>query len=398
MKLLFVLILTLLLALSGCEDKAIPATPTVEAPTATIEIPVDEPVEVPVEAPVEEPAVTPTETPEPDEEAPADLPERLVTDRELMSDDGTLWYVPARGHFEHLVMQKLVLWGERLVAYGSGVDAEEDIVYDEPGLFFHSIYPRDNTRSASRTAFLDDPVVQICGDTRVTMDWSTGSIKLNPSQEKYQLDTANSPIYLSTDVKTAYLFRRDSGITAITLATGEKHTLLTAEFVLLSAKCGDTVAFSYRSEAQDTFFAALDLTDGSITACPHDELRFGVEALGELWLGAIDDETYLLGNHSFSMPEGCSAATLLEDGRLMLYAATPEQMTLYLYETDGSFVSRCILPEGYQGPNSDPVWVEADGGYYLLAATPDGHDVLLFWDLSYGGSGEDLSLNPIPAK
>lgn len=394
MKLLITLLLTLLLA-AGCNADTVPNTPIVDTPTTPAENPITEPPQNSSEFPAvsveTEPDTTPDQPSAQEPESSATIP--VVSTRQALDSNDVLFYIPANGLYEDLTGQTLLLWND-LTLVSSGTTSQEN------KLSFRNYALNLSNGSSSivyQSSETSQSILQSCGNTLAILDWDLGSVLLQPSQDSYQIRSNGSPFYLSTDAKTAYILRYDSGIWAVTLSTGEESCLFEAASLLLSSKCGETVSFSYSDpDAQQTVYAALDLNSGSIRHCPDTELIFGVKALGDLWLGASSDTgTYRLGTNEFNVPEGCSSASLLADGRLLLYFPSAESMTLSVYEADGHFLSSCTLPEGYYGPNSDPVWVEADDGYYLLAVHPDGHDVLLYWDLAAVVPGNDLVLSPV---
>ena len=77
-----------------------------------------------------------------------------------------------------------------------------------------------------------------------------------------------------------------------------------------------------------------------------------------------------------------------------LYTINLESRAPKLYGLDGKLISAADLPAG-DWVNCEPVWCEAWGGYFLIAAKEETNEnQLLFWDPKVKGTGEDLPVMP----
>lgn len=77
-----------------------------------------------------------------------------------------------------------------------------------------------------------------------------------------------------------------------------------------------------------------------------------------------------------------------------LYTINTESRAPRLYALDGTLVSAADLPAG-DWVNCEPVWCEAWGGYFFVAAKEETNENrLLFWDPKVRGIGQDMPVVP----
>ena len=219
-------------------------------------------------------------------------------------------------------------------------------------------------------------------------------------QSTQQIETEGDSWYLSPELDVLYRFYYDKGLLARELQSGEEHWIVeNAVFTRVIGSETEYVLFEYTDgESQRTYTRCLDLSTGTMETVPASGSISTGTRRGETWLlrkdGAMGE--YLLADGdfsaSFAWPE--SAVTLLAP-RKHLMMTDQTGRNLWLYDTDGRFVSNCALPETEYGTaGTDLVWSGYWEGYFFVD-TIEGSSRLMFWDIDEASQGEDLALIPM---
>jgi len=364
--------------------------------------------EKPENQPEDKPEQKPEENP-PEEQTPEFEPEQapeksaVLESREPLDETGVLWYIP-NARMEQGLMQNLYLVEDGLLLTGS--------VATESGAGLSvSILSLETGEVLKETILtgMEMPDVQLCGDTIAVTDWlGSGIVLMNGDLEitdQMNVDKDTGAAYFSPDLKTLYCFASEEGILKQDLSSGnEVFVLEDAAGLYAGERCGDTVSFSYTDRvSQRSRRGILDLVTGDVILLPFDGAFNGVEYSDGIWLAGLmdDNNAWYLGREERPMEfvtggEGYSSVSMLDEPSRLLITNYGEtgQSALKLYDTDGSFISSCVMPEVIAQVNGDPVWSQRDGGYYISVIENSGKDMLLFWDLSAPISGESLQLAP----
>lgn len=389
----FSVVLCLLLLLTGCRKPAddpvqpnIPDTPDIVGPEQT-----DPPVEP--DQPQPDPPVE-VDPPQPE------LPQKsaILEQSYPLDDTGVLRRIP-NSEIEGSLMGKIFLMDSgllycRTVAGDDGPDYLLSVISLETGKSDHSL----------SLSGLELPDVQLCNEGAVVTDWMDGRMWLVDetlhSIRAYDSDGVSCAVFSDPAFTKAYTFPTDGGIRVTDMATGEVTVLLENAVGLYgSVLCGNTVSVTYTDKnTQLSGSAVVDLAAGEVQTIPFEGAFYNAARSGEIWLAGVygQDNTYWIGRdqrpNAFVLPERATQVKLLSDGSGILTTTyNADGMILRLYRMDGSFVSSCTLP-AETGLNYEPVWSEADGGYYFTVVQAPGQDVLLFWDLSVPVTGMDLTL------
>ena len=205
--------------------------------------------------------------------------------------------------------------------------------------------------------------------------------------------------YLSSELDKLYVFSFDRGLLIRDLQTGEERWLVDNGF-RVSTKCSGNsyVIFEYTDRAdQKSCYGCLNLSTGDMETLPiGGEISSGSRQ-GETWvLQSREPEdlyTVITVDSASRFHMDPSSVQLLAP-RQHLLAADPSGRNLSLYETDGTFLSQCALPQSSNAViGSDFIWSSAWDGYFFT----DFFDFtcrLMFWDVSAAADGADLQLFP----
>lgn len=394
-RVICLLLLVFLLVQGGCVPAGQDVRPTPSGSPTVEPTPTPTPTPAPTPTPTPTPEPTPTPTPEPEI--------RILDNRQAADEDGVLWYVPNE-RVEGWLQQDLVLLGENLLLFGNepstdggGMGVDLAVLSLETGEVLHETVLPD----------IGLPGLQICSGRVVVADWMDGDVyllddTLEVIQEYHPERAAYGGVYVSPDLTTVYYISQTDGIQTVDLISGETGTLLEQTWGLYSAGlCGDAVSLSYTDlETQMSSCAVLDLEKGTVEQVPFKGYFYNVECSDDLWMAGLlaNDGSYYLGRSErpsvFSTGANSGMADLLHGPTRLLFSRYEEDgsSTLTLYDTDGTFLSRCVLSSQWSGLYSEPVWSEEDGGYYFLVTDWSGKDILLFWDVSVPLTGESLEL------
>ncbi len=391
---LIALLLCLVFLLTGCSVP--PDAPEQQDPP---ELPdVSEPQQPENEMP-QQPEDTEQETP-PEVPLP-EIPEKsaILEQRQPMDDAGTLWYIPNR-EIESTLMGQVFMTENGLLYARSMAGPDGKPAY---ALSVISLETGEVEHSLSFSG-LELPDIQLCSAGIAVTDWMDGRIWMIDEQlrsiKEYDSDGVSCAVFVDPDFTRAFTFPTDGGVRMTDMATGEVTVLLENAVGLYgSVMCGDTVSVTYTDKnTQLSGNAVVDLAAGEAQTIPFEGAFHSVARSGDIWLAGVygQENTYWIGRdqrpNAFVLSERATQVKLLSDGSGILTTTyTADGMILRLYRMDGSFVSSCTLP-AETGLNYEPVWSEADGGYYFTVIQAPGKDVLLFWDLSAPVSGMDLTL------
>ncbi len=383
-----IVLLLLIFLLCGCGDRAHYEDTSSPNETAA-------PV-IPSLQTTPQPEISPTPVPEPE-------PKPSILDRAERIGDNLL-LIPNE-LTESAVQQQIAGLGDNILAWSYRWNGQESEL-------LLSLISREDGSTLAQRSFtgLEQANVQVCGEKVCIGDWADGRIFILDAelgdQAQYELGQQGA-FYLGSFTDTAFVFESGRGIKAISLyGTWEDEYLLeNVSSLYPSGSDGQTVGFSCISGENDmSQCGVLDLLTGETQLCPFDGMFYGIEKSGNIWLGSPFGESrlYYVGAdkypRQFTLAE-MSFAELLPDGRILVKSIDPEGgLGLSLYSSEGIFISSCIIDMAAGGINSEPLWFEDKGGYFLDITTSEGSDRLLFWDVSEPETGQDLKLEPLMSE
>lgn len=345
------------------------------------------------------PTVTPTETAEPSRGL------TFMDGREPAGGLGNAWYLPCDA-VETMESPELYPFGERALLLVSnifeegGCRAELKLLSLEDGsLLAENSFPSSGYVSV-RTG---EGFIGLCDSGAGTVRILDGS--LTPVRA-YELEGDGEDWYLSRDMGTLYILRFDRGVFARDLESGEETALLdNGARVYAFGQPTRFVLFSYVDMRDErSYCKCLDLDTGALESPP---------AAGAVNAGRRVEDRWLLGDAA-----QWGEYRILADGRVMRASWTGSRFTLVeplglllavdetgreltLYEPDGSYLSRCPLPQGEnRWVGGDFVWSGLWNGYFFLDYEDGRNGRLLFWDPRLETQGEDFPLEegeePVP--
>jgi len=323
-----------------------------------------------------------------------------ILENRIALGDGLLYHVP-NARVEQFLQQEIALFDGNLLVWGNGQDQ------DKAG-FWLTLVSLETGEILQEKIFtgMDLPNVQVCGDKIAVIDWGVGQVTLLDCTFEeighYNTFSTYCAIYLDEAAEHIYTFTKE-GIRVLDIES-EKTTYLLEDVMLLlaSSKCGNTVTVTYTdANTQLGENAVVDLDAGTIEKIPFEGAVHSVEYNEGIWMAGVteEDNAYYLGKaerpKKFSVQGENYAAMTLVANPLRLMKSTYDdegRTTLTLYSLDGKYLSQTKLPERIASVIYEPVWSEADGGYFLIAIDNTGKDMLLFWDMSIPTVGEDITL------
>ena len=212
----------------------------------------------------------------------------------------------------------------------------------------------------------------------------------------YDVPREGDDWYLNSELDTLYVFYFDRGLQTRNLETGETGWLVDdgAQVMPMGGETG-YVLFRYTDRAdQKTYTRCLNLSTATLETLPVGSTISAGTRQGETWL-LQSSETHLLvqGENALAFTCENSTARLLSHRRHLLVTDSSGR-NLTLYETDGTFLSSCSLPQNSNAvTGSDFVWSGYWEGYFFTDFV-DGSCRLMFWDVSAATEGEDLPISP----
>ena len=313
----------------------------------------------------------------------------------VIDEAGMLYQVPC-DRIGSTLQQEIAFFEENLLVWGSNEDGFS--------VYLLSLQTGEVLKEKNFEV-MDLPAVQVCGERVVVADWGTGQVTILNNEfeveSQHETETYYCSIYLNEDASKIYCFTQEE-IKVIEVKSGNTSTLLeNATILYASTKCGNAVSMSYTDETtQMNVDAVIDLSTGIIEESPFEKAVYGVEYGEGTWLSRIVDDGFqcYIGKAErpkvFSLDVGHALITLVPNPlRLMVTTFGDDGApTMSLYSLDGKFLSRCEFPNSVASVIYEPIWSEADGGYFFTAINSSGKDTLLFWDMSVPVSGEDLML------
>lgn len=314
--------------------------------------------------------------------------------------EGYVYHVP-NARIEVALQQEIALFNENLLVWGYGENLSGEMGFHVTQI---SLQTGDVLKEKTFTG-MDLPNAQACGDKVAVIDWGLGKVTLLDKNfevlGEYSTDTSYCGVYLDETASRIYCFTKQ-GIKIIETATGKTSMLLEeATMLYTSEKCGFTVSITYTdTRTQMNENAVVDLNTGTVEKIPYDEAFSNVEYNENIWLGKVigRENTYYLGKSdrpkSFSPSGKYPLVTMIANPQRLMVTTYDNngRTTLAMYSLDGRFLSQTKLSEEIHSVIYEPVWSEADGGYFLIAINQEGKDRLLFWDMSIPTVGEDFTL------
>ena len=249
-------------------------------------------------------------------------------------------------------------------------------------------------------------VPQILGDDMFLCDPSTGKIlqvdKKLQTVKEWNVDITDGTWYMGGG-EILYHLDLESRLTARNLATGTVTPVMEGNpevtWINGYGRYASMDYFRIDTGIQDV--AVLDLYTGNVYY-PAIEGSFNTATfMNDDWLcGKYTNEniTYLSvdGGPAMMIKAGDSYLSLLKEGYIL--QGSTDNGRLAIYDMDGKLVSAAVVSEGESVyPNSDLIWNEALGGYFLEIRSYSESSRLLFWDISKSAEGENLILEEIPA-
>ena len=246
---------------------------------------------------------------------------------------------------------------------------------------------------------------QTLGDTLYICDGYGGMVTaLNKDLEitrQWQIEETDDSLIMGAD-NVLYCNADGSALTCYDLNTGESGPVLEGDpdvgWVsrngnILSVRC-----FLPETGAPD--FVALDLTTGAYTYAGTPRGVDGANMVGNAWLYETYGENYTYDlkcgdGEIMRIQSDGNMLTLMEEGYILQTSA--DSTTLSIHELDGSLISACRISARETGYiDSNMIWNEAQGGFFVLLHYYDDTARLLFWDVSKTAEGNDLAMEPAP--
>lgn len=212
----------------------------------------------------------------------------------------------------------------------------------------------------------------------------------------YDVPQEGDEWYLNSELDTLYVFYYDRGLQTWNLEAGETGWLVDNGIRVMPMGGGTGyVLFRYTDRAdQKTYTRCLNLSAATMETLPiGGTISAGIRQ-GETWLFQSDDN-HLLVQGEDARAFTCENFTVrLLSPRRHLLVADASGRNLTLYETDGSFLSQCALPQNSNAfVGTDFVWSGYWEGYFFTDFM-DSSCRLMFWDVFAASEGEDLPMSP----
>ena len=364
----FLILLLCLLLLTGCRaEQPTPSLPKTEPtqPTASTE----------AALPKEQPGVP------------------LLNQGEASGESGNLLYIP-NPHLESMACPEIRLLGNGLLLYehtADGLLQMKQISLEDGCLLAQASY----SVSAAVTVQIGNGFIGLCDSE------SRQVLILNESlqpEATYAVPFEGGSWYLNQELETLYVFF-DEGLLAYDLETGQANWILeNAAFVQPLGIRSSYILFSYTDRAdQRNYYHCLNLSTATLETLPLEgSIHSGVRS-GEQWLlrREIASGAYVLVNREkaviFTRPEGLVE---LLPGKRQLLITDGSYRELSVYDLDGKFLSRCVLPKTeHASVGMDLVWSGYWQGYFFRD-TYENTAHLMFWDTNTTQAGENLSVMP----
>lgn len=324
----------------------------------------------------------------------------ILKDASKIDKDGHIFYVK-NDRIESSLQQEIALFDGNLLLWGYGENSQ-----GETGFHVSLISLQTGEVLREKTfSGLELPNAQVCGDKIAINDWGLGKVTILDKNFKvikeYETNTSYCSIYLNEDATKIHCFTQQ-GVKRLDIESGEEEILFAnATMLFASSKCGDAVSITYTDKnTQMNESGIVELSTGKAEKVPYEGAFHSGEYNSGVWLAGLmgEENQYYLGKADrpkiFAANEQNGVVTLLANP-LRLMSTTYDRTgktTMTLYSLEGGFLSASTLPETASSVMYEPIWSEADGGYFLLAIDDTGKDMLMFWDMSVPATGKDLTL------
>ena len=205
--------------------------------------------------------------------------------------------------------------------------------------------------------------------------------------------------YLNSELDILYIFYSDQGLCAVNLENGEETWLVENGFKVRCIGGGGSYLLVQYTDRADwkTYTRCLNLSTATLETLPIDGTVSGGSRTGENWLLYCGEDHVLVRGEDAQLISWPGSEINLLPHKRHLLTMDPSRRDLTLYDTDGTFVSKCSLVQNSHAiTGSDFVWSGYWEGYFFTDFL-DGVCRLMFWDVSADTDGEDLELTPLGA-
>ena len=350
------------LLLSGCQIGSTPDVPT--EPPAT-------------EAPTTAPTVS-------------NLP--LLDQGMVLEESNNLLYVPNE------TVEGMVQPNMRLLGHGLLLSE-----YRDQAMILNHISLEDGALVASASISVGAETKLSIGSGEIALcDRESGLVTILNEKfqtlRTYEVPTEGDEWYLNSELDTLYIFYYDRGVLARNLETGKEIWLVDNGFQVESLGGGGSYLFlRYTDRAdQKTYIRCLNLSMAALETLPVDGQVSNIVRQGEIWLLRKDDEQILVQGDELRSIAWTDSDVQLLPLRRHLLAMDRSHRNLTLFDADGTFLSRCSLPQStsHAMVGSDFVWSGYWEGYFFTDF--DGvSSRLMFWDVRPDTEGDDLPMSSL---
>ena len=321
-------------------------------------------------------------------EAP-DIP--LLEQGIALDENGSLLYIP------NPTVESMTAPDVRL--FGNGLLLSE---YTENAFILNHISLEDGTLVTSTSVSAGAGTKLCIGSGEIGLcDRESGLISILDEtfrlQRTYDVANEGDAWYLNSELDTLYIFFADRGLLARNLESGEELWLVEDGFRVMSVSSGSGyVIFTYTDRTdQKTYSRCLNLSTATLETLPVGGPVAEVTRQGETWLiraGEVEGLYNLVNQDAAYRFRWTDSAVRLLSPRRHILTTDSSGRNLILYETDGTFLSRCALPQNSNAVvGSDFVWSGYWQGYFFTDYR-DSSCHLMFWDVSTDSEGEDLEM------
>ena len=214
----------------------------------------------------------------------------------------------------------------------------------------------------------------------------------------YNMPREGDHWYLNSELDTLYVFYSDRGLLARNLENGAELWLVDNGFRVTPKGYGSSyVIFEYTDRAeQKSYTRCLDLSTATLETLPIGGAITAGIRYGETWLlqSSQAEGRYVVKGESANCFAWADSTVRLLSPRKHLLASDASTRNLFLYETDGTFLSGCSLPQNSNAiTGTDFVWSGYWEGYFFTDFI-DSSCRLMFWDVSAPTEGENLQMSP----
>lgn len=327
-------------------------------------------------------------------EPPASLPTQshlpLLEQGTQLEESSNLRYLP-NAAVESMTAPEVRLLGNGLLL---SENTENEIIFKHISLENGSLVASGSVAAKSGTKlYIGSGEIGLC-------DRESGRISIVDEDfhllRTYDVPREGDDWYLNSELDTLYIFWFDRGVLARNLQTGETRWLVD-HAMEVTPQGGETgyVLFRYTDrEDQKAYTRCLNLSTAALETLPiGGTISSGIRQ-GETWLLRSNGVYTVVQSDSASCFTWEDSAARLLSPRRHLLVADSSGRNLTLYETDGSFLSQCTLPQNSKAVvGTDFVWSGYWEGYFFTDFV-DSSCRLMFWDVFAETEGENLPMSP----